>query len=509
MTRRLRAYQAEAVQAVYDGWARTGNEPQGIVLPTGTGKTDIISRHAVDEAHAGGRTLVLAHRLELLEQIRDRIGMHDPAVSVGMVQGSTVQTRRRVICASIDTIRNDRRLRQVLRPSKVIVDECHHATAPGYLKVLDWAGVGDGTRAFGVTATMTRGGRPRKGERGLGDVWRHIAFERDIQWGVDEGWLVRPRGRVVVADHLDLSRVKARQGDYADNELGEMVAQDTEQIVAAWLEHAADRITAAFTPNIASAQGLRDAFDAAGVKAELVIGSTPHDQRRGIYARLAEGTTRVLVGVGVTTEGWDCPPVSCILMARPTKLPGLYQQIVGRGLRPHPGKDDCLVLDVVGASRVNGLATLVQLYRTAEQVDERAPQFDACNDCGLPVVPLKHRGEPYAPVLWCACERERLERDPDGGRRRLIGPATYADHDLFARPGLRWLVTRRRGRRFLPVGDRAALIWPEVDGTFTAGHFDLKSRPRAGGNPFDGQWLGPERTTLAHATAIAEGWART
>lgn len=479
--RQLRDYQQEAVAAVRAEWA-AGRNRTGIVLPTGCGKTDCIAKPATDIARDGGRVLVLAHRGELLDQITERCRMHAPEIPIGRMQGQrTAGTRRPILAAMVDTLRNERRQRSLVRPGRehpfdlIIVDECHHAASPGYMKTLAWAGAFDGVPTLGMTATMTRGDK-----RGLGDVWQSVAYERSIKWAIDEKWLVPPTGRCVVTDHLDLDHAKVSRGDYQDGELGEMVAQDVEQIVTAWCEHASERLTVAFTPNVASAQALAGAFRAAGVAAGEVYGTTPVSERDQTYKALAAGDIRVLVNCMVATEGWDCPPVSCVLVARPTKLDGLYQQMVGRGLRlsPETGKTDCLVLDVVGASRTLKLRTLIDLHETAEYDASALPPCEDCDE------------------RPCVCEKP--ERDPDGGRRRLLGPAKYEDVDLFAASTLNWLFTHA-GVRFVPAGDRLACIWTEDDGTFSAGHCATRG-------PVDGRWL-DERVTLDEAFALAEAWA--
>lgn len=493
MTRELRDYQHEAVEAVRAEWA-DGTTRTAIVLPTGCGKTDVIAKVATDEARAGGRVLALAHRGELLDQIAERCGMHAPEIAVGRVQAAQNQTRRPITVAMAPTLASAKRRALMPPPTLVIVDECHHAASPSQTAILSWAGSFSHVRTMGVTATLVRGDK-----RGLGDVWESVAFSRSIGWAIGAGWLVPPRGRVVVTDHLDLNAAKVSRGDYQDGELGAMVAQDTDQIVKAWHEHAADRITVAFTPNVASAEALRDEFSTAGVAAGLVVGNTPAAERRAIYAELAAGRIRVLVSVMVTTEGWDCPPVSCVLMARPTKLPGLYQQIVGRGLRPADGKSDCLVLDVVGASRSQRLVTLIDLHPSAEY---DATELDTlpCEDCGG-----APRGCPLteAAPFQCTCAAdETAERDPDGGRVRLLGPARYEDVDLFVESACTWLFTRA-GVRFLPAGDRLAVLWPDSNDpadspTFSAGHCPARGS--------GGEWLG-EHLELDEARRLAEAWA--
>lgn len=488
MTRVLRPYQLEAVTAVRDEWSKVTRT--AVVLPTGCGKTDVIADLAVTEARAGGRTLVLAHRGELLDQITERCGMHAPDIAVGRVQAGRNQTRRPITVAMAPTLASAKRRAQLPLPTLVVVDECHHAASPSFIDTLTWAGCFEGTPTVGVTATLVRGDR-----RGLGDVWESVAYSRDIAWAIGEGWLVAPRGRVVVGEHVKLNEAKVSRGDYQDGELGDMVSQDVDQIVKAWLEHASDRITVAFTPNVSSAQTLAEEFRAQGVAVGEVYGTTPPTERAATYAALAAGELRVLVSVMVTTEGWDCPPVSCILMARPTRLPGLYQQIVGRGLRPSPGKSDCLVLDVVGASRSQRLVTLIDLHPTAE-INRDELDVLPCEDCGG-FMPAAVKARPWLEA--CTCEVAPAERDPDGGRTRLRGPATYADVDLLGLTGsgLNWLETRA-GVPFVKAGDRYGVLWAEGGDLWSAGHCHARRTV--------GVWI-IEHVDLEAARAAIEVWA--
>lgn len=500
MTRTLRPYQAEAVEAVYQQWG-DGVDRTAVVLPTGTGKTDCIAAIAVREVAAGRRVLAVAHRDELLDQITERIRMHDPDVPIGRVQGRSNQRNRKITVASTPTLWGEKRRGQMTPPDVVLYDEVHHAPSPKSVEMLRWAGVygrperSSVAKLCGFTATPIRGDK-----RGMGDVLQDVAFKRDIGWAVEQGFLVRPRGKVVVADHMDLNRAKVRAGDYTDSELGDMVEQDVDQIVCAWLEHARERLTVAFTPNVASAHALTEAFRAAGIAAETVIGTTPTTERKLIYKRLAIGEVRVLVSVMVTTEGWDCPPVSCVLQCRPTRLPGLYTQMVGRVLRPSPetGKTDALVLDVVGASRGQKLVTLVDLSVSSEY-DASAIDDLPCETCGA--WPSKaaavRQGEPDAPV--CECR-------PDGPsqslRRRLEGPAQYEDLDLLLTTSpFTWSQTYA-GTPFLPAGERRmAVLWlDKATDLYIVGHCARR------GLVLDGKRLG-EGLTLDAARRVAEEWA--
>ncbi|MGH3521994.1 MAG: DEAD/DEAH box helicase [Mycobacterium sp.] len=364
----LRDYQTAAIAAVRNEWL-IGNNRTAIVHATGLGKTDIIAKLATDEALAGGRVLLLAHRSEPLDQMTARCAMHAPSVSVGRVQGQRNETGCAITVASVATISHAKRVTQLTQPTMVVIDECHHAMAASYQKIMAQAGCFEpnGTRTLGVTATLVRGDG-----QGFGRLFQSVADDRGIEWAVSRGWLVRPFGRAVALNGLRLDQVTKRHGDYAEGELGAMITEDARAIVTAWLREAGNRITVAFTPTKASAATVLAAFIEAGVPAELVVGTTPAAARTAIYGRLASGATRVLVSVMVTTEAWDCPPVACVLIARPTQQLGLYEQMVGRGLRLSDGKTDCLVLDTVGKLRDPRLVTLIDMMPSALYTDTEA-----------------------------------------------------------------------------------------------------------------------------------------
>lgn len=533
--RRLRDYQAEDVEKILTAWARGVTRP-ALVWATGTGKTDPIAFLAVREVLRGGRVLILAHRDFLLTQLRDRCHAYDPEIRVGRVQGQAKEYAAPIVVATVQTAHRPANLRRFHHdpPTLVIVDEAHHAAAKTYEKIMRALGcyasemiTEDGTtvivppttRALGVTATMAR--QRTGGTLGLGDVWQEIVATRDIEWAIthgpdpadpyrtlhvgmdrvtgEEGWLVPLEGRVVVAEHVDLTKAKISRAtkDYADEELGEMVSQDAPEIVKAWwteslLPDGSRRQTAVFVPSIAAAHAYVDAYRAAGVAAEMVTGTTPaHERgdvyrRTGIYGRVADGRTNVLVSVGVLTEGFDCPPISMIVMARCTLLDWLYQQCVGRGTRPMRPADwprhesvggglfypkiNLRVLDVVGMTAHVSLRCLTDLLPGAPY------RGRPCDRCGQP--------------RPCDCPPEPgAERDPDGKRRRLDGPATYADRDLLAgarASGLNWLRTipseGYEGIPFLRAAGIYGILWHNEDASWSGGWITAEG-------PHDGDWI--------------------
>jgi superfamily II DNA or RNA helicase len=356
-----------------------------LVHATGLGKTDIIAALATDEIrnNPNGQVIIIAHVGKALDQAAERCALYGPSIPVGRVQAQRNETHCPIITASMQTLRNPKRMARCPKPTLLIIDECHHALADSYDDIMTWAGCFEahGTRTLGVTATLIRGDG-----RKFGGLFTSVAAVRTIEWGInngphgpvdpddptDVGWLVRPHGRVIRLRRT-LDHIRSIGGDLSASGLSPIIEQDAEAIVNAWLDEADNRITAAFAPTVDSAYALADAFRAAGVAAELVIGSTEYEDRELIYKRLAAGQTRVLVNVGVATESFDCPAISCVLIARITQSPGLYIQMTGRGLRPYTNpatgeiKIDCLVLDVVGITRKYKLMTLVDMYPDARR----------------------------------------------------------------------------------------------------------------------------------------------
>jgi len=470
-----------------------------------THNTDVIGAVAVHEARQGRSVLNLAHRSVLLDQITERVRQHDPSIPHGRIDGDGHRDGYPIVEAMTSTLGSKRgearRNRTGLRRrdgrpafDTVIYDECHHAAAPGNRMILDWLKCfeDDGARLLGVTATLTRADK-----YGLGRTFVDVPFRRDIGWAIDSGWLVEPYGKVVVASHVDLDNAKVSRasGDYDNDELGDMVSQDVSQIVDAWLaeavdaQHPAGRLTAAFTPNVESANQLAAEFAGRGIPTGVITGKTSDRERQVIYRQLSTGVIRVLVGVMVMTEGWDCPEVECVLMARPTKLAGLYTQIVGRGLRPAPwvGKLDCLVLDVVGASRGQQLCALVHLVPGA-RYDDSPLELAPCNVC--------HQ---VGRACLCPSEGAGQPRKPPP---KLVGPAMYERLDLVLRESTtRWLATDD-GLPFLPAGDRYVVLWERPDGLYRVGHVGPQLRKNDGQRIVNG-------VTFDQAVAAGERWART
>lgn len=365
----LRPYQQEAIDAVLAA-RRSGTRRMVVCLPTGAGKTVIFSHLA---RLARRQVLVLAHREELLGQARDKIerAMEGAAV-VAIEQGAQRGAAdAKVLVCSIRSL-HEERLSRVIRGRDVglvIYDECHHAAAEDNQRVLRQLGVFEerwsGT-LLGFTATTERGDG-----KGLDEVFERIVYTRTLPAMIEDGYLVRLRGfRVSTA--ADLTKLGAGGLDFREDELAEAVdIEERNALVARSIQELArDRRTIAFCVTVNHARNLSRSLNTLGVPAGIVHGAMPSDARAKALRDFREGRTQVLTNVGVLTEGFDDPGVSCIAMARPTRSEGLYAQCVGRGTRLHPGKSDCLILDFVDLSSLR-LCTLPSLFGAPRDLDLR------------------------------------------------------------------------------------------------------------------------------------------
>ena len=197
---------------------------------------------------------------------------------------------------------------------------------------------------------------PRRSDgRGLGNFFSKLIEGPQVAELQKLGFLV---GVVYFApSEPDLKGVKTSAGDYQIKQLADRMNRDdlVGDVVSTWHRYGERRKSVVFAVDVAHSIHLRDEFLESGVRAEHLDGSTPKLERDAILARLASGETEVVTNCNVLTEGWDCPAVSCIVLARPTKQLELFRQMAGRGLRPAPGKTDLRLIDHSGAVFRHGL----------------------------------------------------------------------------------------------------------------------------------------------------------
>lgn len=367
----LRLYQRQAVDGTLAALAK--HRSALIVAATGTGKTTVFM--AIAKAlRPHGRILVVAHRDELIQQARARIESGAAlSVAVEMAEARAVDSSADVVVASVQTLTRERRLAGFARDAfgLVIVDEAHHATAATYRRILDHFA---GAKVLGVTATPDR-----LDGRGLGAVFETVPFVYEIRDAIEDGWLVPIRQARVVVEDLDLSRVRRTAGDLNEGDLERILTEDgaLHGIAQPLVKHAGDRFTLVFAVTVAHARELAEVlgFYAGPDRVAVVVGADDRELRRRTVRAFAAGEVQFLVNCMVLGEGFDCPSIACVAVARPTASRALYAQMIGRGTRPAPDKRDLLVLDFAGnAGRHHLVSTFDVLSGSADPDVERRAQ---------------------------------------------------------------------------------------------------------------------------------------
>ena len=364
----LRPYQADAVAAVQHAWNHGQTKPV-ITLPTGTGKTVIFSSliRALQTAGAG-RVLVLAHRDELLRQAQDAIAQVVPPHTIGCVQGSQDDYNAPVVVASVQSLHAKRLARwQPETFACIIIDECHHAAAPSYQRILDYL---QPAKLLGVTATPFRSDKVT-----LKTVFDDIVYHLSLREAIRDQWLTDIRSFRVTTD-TELDPVHTQGGDFQAGELETTLNNPLRnaRVLQAIEQYGQDRRTVVFAAGVQHAHDLAALAQHRGLRGAVITGTTPSDERHRILQHFHNGSLRLLFNVSVLTEGWDEPAIACLILARPTKSLALFTQIVGRGVRPSPetGKTELILVDIADVTKRHKLVSIHHLIGLNQPVPEGA-----------------------------------------------------------------------------------------------------------------------------------------
>ena len=418
MALNLRPYQTEARRRIHAEWD-AGHRRTLLVLPTGTGKTVVFAAVAEDCVRAGQRVLVLAHRGELLDQAADKIHRSTGLrCALEQARHSSLDSPLRITVGSVQTLGQEKRLARFGHDwfGAIIIDEAHHAVTGGYRQVLDWF---PQAQVLGVTATPDRGDM-----QNLGKVFDSLAYEYRLQDAIAEGYLC-PILAQTIPLQLDLTGVELSAGDFAAEDIDTALDPYLDQIAAQMEIHCAGRRTVVFLPLIKTSQKFRDILQEHGFRAAEVNGQDyNHRDRAAVLDAFAAGKYDVLCNSMLLTEGWDCPPVDCVVVLRPTKVRSLYSQMVGRGTRPSPGKKNLLLLDFLWMTDRHELCRPADLlcedHEVAARMTETLAQTDGPRDIG------EAAREAAADIV--AQREEALARQLAQQRRkkaRLVDPLQY------------------------------------------------------------------------------------
>ena len=471
----LHPFQQNAVAEI-ERSSEEGRRKLLFVAPTGSGKT-VVASEIIMRATARHRTvLFLAHRREIITQTSAKLATN--CVRHGIIMaGVDPRPMEAVQVASIDTllVRGVRSDAMRLPPADLLVfDEAHRArgrTREHLISLYPDASL------LGLTATPCRGDG-----RGLGNIFEEKIEAPQVAELIVGGYLVP--SRVFAPVIPDRRGVRTEKGDYVVGQLERRMNTEAlvGNVIADWLKHGERRRTVCFAVGVEHSVHIANEFINAGVRAEHVDSSTPKDQRDAILARLKSGETEIVCNCQVLTEGYDCPDIGCIILARPTKQMGLYRQMIGRGLRTARDKTDVVILDHAGAVYRHGLPedhiewTLQVDGRAVNPVHEKRargaePKLSECPSCqAIMVVP------PCGNCGWQPQPRGRAVDFEDGELGLVVGGRAQA-HEMtreeqrqFYRELLGFAQARgmKDGWAFHQCRERKGFIppwsWKDVDG---------------------------------------------
>lgn len=366
---KLRDYQVEAIKSVHNAISR-GINRSAVVLATGGGKTVVFS-HLIPQIKPstpdrGNKTLVLAHKEELVRQAADSIAMINPNLKVDIdMRKLKPSSNADVIVASVPTlIRMSRLSKYDPKEFKtIILDECHHAPANSWSKILQYFEANSPQLqiyVIGFTATMER-----SDGKSLAEIFDEIVFERNLLEMVQNKELADVRFSSIDVD-VDLTKVATKKNDYEINSLSQAM-NDSEVNLLVALSYSQlqkefnFKSTLIFCVDISHCKTLCGVLQREGINAQYVTGETAKHERQAIIEDFKRGIIEVLCNVQVFTEGTDIPNIDSLFLARPTKSRPLLVQMIGRGLRLHKSKTHCHVVDIAG-TRGTGIQSVPTLF---------------------------------------------------------------------------------------------------------------------------------------------------
>ena len=426
----LRPYQEIAVDDAATALDKHKNTI--VVAPTGAGKTIMLSALVGKRFQVGNKVLVLQHRDELVRQNKTKFSRVNPDITTSIVDGSEKDWSGSTIFSMVQTLSRENNLTNINHFDLVVVDESHHAVADTYMRIINKVKeANESVEIVGFTATPNRGDK-----KGLKKVFTNCSHQIEISTLIREGFLVPPKTFVIdVGVQKDLANVRKTVTDFDMSEVEKIMNKRAinEKIVAEWQDKAETRKTVVFCSTINHAQDVCDEFRRANIRAEIVTGDTPSEERKQILKDLEYGDVQVVVNVAVLTEGFDAPPISCIVLTRPCSYKSTMVQMIGRGLRTvsqeeYPGliKKDCIVLDFGTSVLTHGsLDEGVNLDGDAH-LNAGATPLKICPECQSEV-PLSSRECPICGHEFGGEEKEALEN------------FTMTEVDLIDRSPFRWL----------------------------------------------------------------------
>lgn len=366
----LRDYQTRNINDIRSAFV-SGHRRVCSTMPTGSGKTVEFAWLATVSAMNGRRVLILVHRGELVQQIRDKLS--DNGCNHGVIMaGERPDFSQQVQVATVQTLIN--RLHLYGPFDTIIVDECHHAIAAQYVRITEYYSE---ALIIGFTATPCR-----LDGRGLFPMFHHLVIGPSTRELISSGYLVQPV--VYAPSKLDISGVRTIAGDFNRRQLTEAIDKPTiyGDVLRHWHSLSEGLSTVAFCVSVAHAEHTAREFELSGVPAVSIDGRLDAAERKARIQALKSGEIKVLTSCDLISEGFDMPAIHTAVLLRPTKSLSLNLQQVGRALRPCEGKSRAIILDHAGNCYRHGLPDDERKWElTADKIKDKPRPLSSCPEC--------------------------------------------------------------------------------------------------------------------------------
>lgn len=341
----LRPYQQNIKHNLFEAWRQC---PSVMVqMPTGTGKTHLLASVISDRMMADDTAIIwiVAHRRELVEQIEETVARYGISKDDGRVKVMSIQW----LSKHWENVRDE-------RPGLIVIDEAHHALAGTYRDL--WLRYPDAKKLC-MTATPCR-----LNGKGFTDLFDTLITSDSIADFIRQGWLsafdyvsIRPDSE----DQRLINGLERRgaDGDFQVKEMDTVLNRrpSIERLYGSVRQYADGKKGIVYAISISHARNISGYYNQCGMNTVAIDSKTPANERKRLVESFRQGKIQVLVNVDIFSEGFDCPDVEFIQLARPTLSLPKYLQQVGRGLRKTEGKESCMIIDNVGLYRLFGLPT--------------------------------------------------------------------------------------------------------------------------------------------------------
>jgi len=404
VTYQLRLYQELLIQEVFSHWNAAKRRVM-LQLPTGGGKTVLFAAITREFISKGESVLVLAHREELIVQAKEKIEQITQA-PVGIIKaGHKPNPLFPIQVASVQTLTR----RENFPPAALVIcDEAHHSCSQSYKRIFE---AYPEAYILGVTATPAR-----IDGQGFKFLYDALALGPSVAELMEQGHL--SSFKLFIATKLVKTKgVRKTGGDFNQRELKKAVNTSLAMgdLIDTWLKFADQKKTVVFAVDVDHSKAIATAYKEAGIPAEHLDGETPDLERQAILERFRTGQTLVLSNCGIISEGFDVPSIEAIQCVRPTQSLPLWLQMVGRSLRPHPGKNHAIIIDHTENCISHGLPNEERDWSLEpKSLDTKEKWTYICSECQHVFKPLPHEQKPFRhewnpkheeliPIIRCSC----------------------------------------------------------------------------------------------------------